>query len=272
MNRQSVYLYSILILFSLIIIVPIYTTIIGGFKSIGELRVNIIGLPESWIFDNYFDILFNSKFWSYISNSILYAALTVFLTVFLSSMAAFVFAHIHFLGSKFLFNYLLLGLLFPFATAILPLFLRVRDLELLGTVWAVVLPQVAFNFGFAILLFRGFFKELPKDLFDSAFIDGCTYTSFYFRITLPLSLPIIATVSVIALINSWNNYLLPLIMINEENLYPWPLGIMVFRGEYMTDWPKILAYVSLTLLPAVGIFLAAQKYIISGLTSGSIKE
>ncbi|MEY3045168.1 MAG: hypothetical protein RL242_2010, partial [Pseudomonadota bacterium] len=132
--------------------------------------------------------------------------------------------------------------------------------------------QVAFNFGFAILLFRGFFKELPKDLFDSAFIDGCTYSSFYFRITLPLSLPIIATVSVIALINSWNNYLLPLIMINEENLYPWPLGIMVFRGEYMTDWPKILAYVSLTLLPAVGIFLAAQKYIISGLTSGSIKE
>ena len=167
---------------------------------------------------------------------------------------------------------LLLGLLFPFATAILPLFLRVRDLELLGTVWAVVLPQVAFSFGFAILLFRSFFRELPKDLFDSAFIDGCSYINFYFRITLPLSLPIIATVGVITLINSWNNYLLPLIMINEENLYPWPLGIMVFRGEYMTDWPKILAYVSLTLLPAIAIFLAAQKYICLLYTSPSPRD
>ncbi len=272
MNRQSPFLYLILILFSLIIIIPIYTTVIGGFKSIGELRVNILGLPNSWVFDNYVGIISNSKFWTYISNSILYAGLTVFFTILLSSMSAFVFAHIHFVGNRFLFNYLLLGLLFPFATAILPLFLRVRDLELLGTVWAVVLPQVAFSFGFAILLFRSFFRELPKDLFDSAFIDGCSYSNFYFRITLPLSLPIIATVGVITLINSWNNYLLPLIMINEENLYPWPLGIMVFRGEYMTDWPKILAYVSLTLLPAIAIFLAAQKYIISGLTTGSVKE
>ncbi|MEL0278684.1 MAG: carbohydrate ABC transporter permease, partial [Deltaproteobacteria bacterium] len=134
MNRQSPFLYLILILFSLIIIIPIYTTVIGGFKSIGELRVNILGLPNSWVFDNYVGIVLNSKFWTYISNSILYAGLTVFFTILLSSMSAFVFAHIHFIGNRFLFNYLLLGLLFPFATAILPLFLRVRDLELLGTV------------------------------------------------------------------------------------------------------------------------------------------
>jgi raffinose/stachyose/melibiose transport system permease protein len=187
-------------------------------------------------------------------------------------MTAFVFAHIKFAANKFLYNYFLLGLMFPFATAILPLFLRVRDFGLLGTSWAVILPQIAFGLGFSIILFRGFFRQMPREIFDAAFVDGCSYYQFYFRFTLPLSTPIIATVSVITLTGSWNNYLLPLIMINDESLYSWPMGIMVFRGEYFTDWGKILAYVSLTLLPAVIFFFALQKYIVAGLTGGAVKE
>ena len=177
-----------------------------------------------------------------------------------------------FTNPKFLYNYFLLGLMFPFATAILPLFLRVRDFGLLGTSWAVILPQIAFGLGFSIILFRGFFRQMPREIFDAAFVDGCSYYQFYFRFTLPLSTPIIATVSVITLTGSWNNYLLPLIMINDESLYSWPMGIMVFRGEYFTDWGKILAYVSLTLVPAVVFFFALQKYIVAGLTGGAVKE
>ena len=151
------------------------------------------------------------------------------------------------------------------------MFLRVRDFGLLGTSWAVILPQIAFGLGFAIILFRGFFKQMPSELFDAAFVDGCTYAQFYFRFTLPLSTPILATVSVITLTGSWNNYLLPLIMINDESLYSWPMGIMVFRSEYFTDWSKVLAYVSLTLVPAIIFFLVLQKYIIAGLTGGTVK-
>ena len=113
---------------------------------------------------------------------------------------------------------------------------------------------------------------MPREIFDAAFVDGCSYYQFYFRFTLPLSTPIIATVSVITLTGSWNNYLLPLIMINDESLYSWLMRIMVFRGEYFTDWGKILAYVSLTLLPAVIFFFALQKYIVAGLTGGAVKE
>ena len=162
--------------------------------------------------------------------------------------------------------------MFPFATAILPLFLRVRDFGLLGTSWAVIIPQIAFGLGFSIILFRGFFRQMPKEIFEAAVCDGCSYTQFYFRFTLPLSTPILATVSVITLTGSWNNYLLPLIMINDESLYSWPMGIMVFRGEYFTDWGKILAYVSLTLVPAVVFFFTLQKYIVAGLTGGAVKE
>jgi raffinose/stachyose/melibiose transport system permease protein len=135
----------------------------------------------------------------------------------------------------------------------------------------VILPQVAFNLGFAVVLLQGFFAELPKELFEAAFMDGCSYPRIFCQITLPLSRPILATVGVLALVGSWNGFLLPLVMINSDALYPWPLGIMQYQGQYGTDWGKVLAYVSLTLTPAVGFYLLAQKHIIAGLTSGAVK-
>ena len=269
---RKYYMYLFLFFMAATIFIPLYVSVMGGFKTVGELRTNALGLPINWNFDNYISILVDNKFWLYLWNSVVYAVGTTFFVLLFSSMTAFVFDHIKFAGNKFLYNYFLLGLLFPFATAILPLFLRVRDFGLLGTSWAVILPQIAFGLGFAIILFRGFFKQMPTEIFDAAFVDGCTYTQFYFRFTLPLSTPILATVSVITLTGSWNNYLLPLIMINNESLYSWPMGIMVFRGEYFTDWSKILAYVSLTLVPAIVFFLVLQKYIIAGLTGGAVKE
>ena len=271
-NFRSYYMYLFLFLLAGIIFIPLYVSIAGGFKTIGDLRTNSLGLPTEWIVGNYTSLLVDNKFWLFTWNSVLYAAGTTFLVILLASMTAFVFAHMKFVGSRFLFNYFILGLTFPFATAILPLFLRVRDLGLLGSVWAVILPQIAFGLAFAIILFRGFFRQMPSELFDAAFVDGCTYSQFYFKFTLPLSTPIIATVAVINLVGSWNNYLLPLIMINSESLYSWPLGIMVFRGEYITDWPKILAFVSLTFIPAVVFFLALQRFIVAGLTGGAVKE
>ena len=105
----------------------------------------------------------------------------------------------------------------------------------------------------------------------TAFVDGCGYIRFFFYMTLPLSRPILATVAIFSFVRSWNNYLLPLIMLNSEARYPWPLGIMVYQGEYSTEWQLVLAFVTLTILPAVVVFFAAQKHIISGLTAGAVK-
>jgi raffinose/stachyose/melibiose transport system permease protein len=186
-------------------------------------------------------------------------------------MAAYVFAQIRFFGSGYLQSYLLLGLMFPFATAIVPLFLQVRDFGLLDNPLGVILPQTAFSMAFAIVLFRSFFKQLPKELFEAAYVDGCGYIGFFFRFTLPLSTPILATVGTFAFVQSWNNYLLPLIMLNERSRYTWPLGIMQFRGEFLVEWNMILAFVSLTIAPALIFFLLTQKYIVAGLTRGSVK-
>jgi ABC-type glycerol-3-phosphate transport system permease component len=112
-------------------------------------------------------------------------------------------------GQEVLANYLALGLTFPFATAVLPVFIRVRDLGLLDSCWGVILPQIAFNLGFAIVLLQGFFAELPNELFEAAFVDGCSYPRMFWQITMPLSRPILATVGVLSLVGSWNEYCFP---------------------------------------------------------------
>ena len=165
----------------------------------------------------------------------------------------------------------MLGLLFPASTAILPLFIKLRDLGLLDSHLGIVVAQVAFSLAFSIVLFHSFFKRLPKELIDAARMDNCGYIKIYWYITLPLSLPIIATVGVFAFVGSWNGFLLPLIALNTDAKYTWPLGIMQFQGQYGSDWPKILAYLTLTIVPAVAFFLLAQRYIISGLTGGAVK-
>lgn len=262
---------AILCVVSAFVLGPLVATVLGGFKSSAEIRINAIGLPETWQLEHYVNIASSPEFWRYLVNSLVISLSCVFLTLLLGAAAAYVFAQIRFFGSRMLFSYLLLGLMFPFATAILPLFIKVRDIGILDTYWAVILPQTAFGLSLAILLFRTFFQQLPKELFEAAYVDGCGYVRFFWRFTLPLSTPILATVGTFVFVQSWNNFLLPLVVLNSREVFTWPLGMMQFRGEYLTDWNLVLAFVTLTILPAILFFLAAQKYIVAGLTGGAVK-
>jgi raffinose/stachyose/melibiose transport system permease protein len=263
--------YLVLLLVAGLVLVPIAATVLGGFKDLGELRTNPFGLPRKWHFENYWGILAHGRYRQMIFNSLVIASFTTALVLVAAGLAAFVFAHLRFAGDRYLLNYFLIGLLFPAATAILPLFIKVRDLGLLDTYAGVVLPAAAFSLGAAILLFRNFFKQLPGELLDSALIDGATYLQFFARVVLPLSRPILATVGVISFVQAWNNYLLPLILLNSDAKYPWPLGIMVYQGEFSSDWQLVLAFVSLTIAPAIIVFLLAQRFIVAGLTAGAVK-
>ncbi|TJZ90877.1 carbohydrate ABC transporter permease [Paracoccus gahaiensis] len=253
------------------VLAPMLATVLGGFKTNAEIRTNALGLPAIWNTQFYGSILSDPAFWRYLGNSLVISIGSVVLTLITGAAAAYVFAQIRFFGSRMLFSYVLLGLMFPFATAILPLFIKVRDMGLLDTWWAVILPQTAFSLSLAILLFRTFFAQLPRELFEAAYIDGCGYVRFFWRFTLPLSAPILATVGTFVFVQSWNNFLLPLVVLNSREVFTWPLGMMQFRGEYVTQWNLTLAFVTLTILPAIVFFLAAQKYIVAGLTGGAVK-
>jgi raffinose/stachyose/melibiose transport system permease protein len=267
----GIVIFATLLVLAGIVLVPILATALNGFKELGDLQANPFGLPRVWVWSNYWDILTGYRYWQVLGNSLLIALLTVALTLALSSMAAFTFAHLRFFGDRFLLNYMLLGLLFPAATAILPLFIKIRDLGLLDSYWGVVLPQVAFSLAMSVLLLRNAFKQLPDELLDAAMMDGCGYFGYFFHITLPLSGPTLSTVAVISFVASWNGYLIPLVVLNSEQRYPWTLGLMAYQGQYSTSWQLVLAFITLTILPAILMFLMAQKYIVAGLTAGAVK-
>ena len=267
----AIAIFGALVVIAGIVLVPILATALGGFKELGELRSNLLGLPHVWVWRNYWGILSGARYWQVLGNSLIIAILTVALTLAFASMAAFTFAHLKFFGDKFLLSYLELGLLFPLATGILPLFIKIRDLGLLDSYLGVALPQVAFSLAMSILLLRNAFKQLPSELLDAAMMDGCGYFRYFLFITLPLTGPILSTVAVISFVGSWNGYLLPLVVLNSESRYPWTLGLMAYQGQYNTMWQLVLAFITLTILPAILMFLFAQRYIVAGLTAGAVK-
>jgi raffinose/stachyose/melibiose transport system permease protein len=272
-NLGLVFKYSFLTVLSFFVLIPVFATFMGGFKSNAGIRLNPVGFPSVFNLEAYRDIIASPETWRYAFNSLQIALLTVLLVLLLASMAAFTFSHIKYAGKDFIYSYLLLGLMFPLAVAIVPLFTIINNfLDLFNTHWAIVLPQVAFGVGSAVLFFRSFFEQLPYELFEAARVDGISYVGFYSRFILPLSTPILATVGVMTLVSSWNGFLLPLIMLGTDKaLHPWPLGLMNFQGEWTTEWNRILAFISINLAPAILLFLLAQRYIVAGLTGGSVK-
>lgn len=256
---------------ALIVLVPLVATVVNGFKTNADLVTRPFGLPRAWQMENYAGVLRSPSFWRQLTNSTLIMLATALGVLVLASMAAFVFARMTFRGREVLFNFFTLGLLFPLAVAILPLYITLRQANLVDTRWGVILPQVAFGLPGNILILRGFFSTVPRELDEAAAIDGCTPVGYFLRILLPLMRPALASVAVLTMVASWNAFFLPLLVLNSEQLYTLPLGIMQFQGQFGTDWGRVLAFVSIALMPTVIFYLFAERQIIAGLTAGAVK-
>lgn len=268
---RAALLHAICVVVGLAIVVPVLFGVLGGFKDNGQLSTAPFGLPSPWVTDNYLDILGSLGFWLPLGNSILIAAVTTLLVVLSSAMAAFVFARYAFRGRELLFTLFTIGLMFPFAVAILPLYVLLRELNLLDNPLGVILPQAAFGLPVTIIILRGFFRTIPPDVEEAATLDGCTPFGFFWRILLPMARPALATVSVLAVVASWNNFMLPLVVFNDPAFWTLPLGVNQFRGQYAADTARILAYVVVAMVPALLLYVAAERQLVSGLTSGATK-
>jgi raffinose/stachyose/melibiose transport system permease protein len=264
--------YTICTIAALLIAIPLVSTVLGGLHSTGQLATQPFGWPNPVHFENYTRVLATPSFWQQLFNSSVVTAATVALVLVSASGAAFVFARMTFPGRDVLFNIFTIGLLFPLSVAILPLFIQLRVLGLIDSTIGVILPQVAFALPMSILLLRSFFRAIPGELEDAAYIDGCTPFGFLARVLLPLSLPALAVVAVIAMVNSWNQFLLPLIVLNRDQLWTLPLGVMQFQGQYGSDLALVMAYVVLSMVPALLFYVFAERYLVAGLTVGAVKE
>ncbi|MFG2002826.1 carbohydrate ABC transporter permease [Spirillospora sp. NPDC048911] len=254
-----------------LIVVPLLYGLLSGFKSTSELSTNPFGLPEDWAPGNYTGLLASGSFWRQIFNSTFIAVATALVTVAVSALAAYVFARFAFRGRELVFTFFTIGLMFPFAVAILPLFLMLRALGLLDNPLGVILPQAAFGLPMTIIILRGFFRTIPAELEEAAIIDGCGAFGFFWRILLPMARPALATVSVLAIVTSWNNFFLPLLVFTEPDWWTIPVGVQQFKGQYAEDTARILAYVVLAMAPALAFYAVAERQLIGGLTAGATK-
>jgi raffinose/stachyose/melibiose transport system permease protein len=264
-------LYALAWIAAIATLVPILYAILGGFRDTGQLSTNPVGLPDPWVFSNYSGILRSSTFWHQVWNSTLIALASTALTVPVAALAAFIFARFAFRGREVLYTIFTLGLLFPVAIAILPIFIMVRNLGLLDNPLGVALPQAAFGLPMTIIILRPFFHSIPSDLQDAAAIDGCGPFRFFVRILLPLSRPVLATVSVLAIVGSWNAFLLPLVVLTDSGGWTLPLGVTNYSQQYTTDTAKVLAFTTLSMVPALIFYAFAERQLIRGLTSGAVK-
>ncbi len=251
-------------------IAPVLYVILGGFRTTGQIAANPAGLPHPWVWSTYAKVVTQSSFWQQLLNSTLIALSTTLAVVALGVCAAFVLARYRFRGREALYTYFTLGLLFPAAAGILPLYLLLRDLSLANTYLGVIIPQVAFQLPITIVILRPFLAAFPSELEDAAFIDGSTRLGFFWRVLLPLSRPALVTVAVLAFVASWNAFLLPLLVLQDESLHTLPLGVQNFSAEHSQDTAGILAFTSLAMMPALLFFSFAERQIIGGL-QGAVK-
>ncbi len=270
-RRNTLPLHVIASVVGLFMVIPVVYALLGGFKDNSELSGNPFGLPESWITANYTDVLGSGSFWLQVWNSTFIAVITTVLTVALAALAGFVFARFAFRGRELFFTLFTAGLMFPFAVAILPIFVLLRTFGLLDNPLGVILTQAAFGLPLTIIILRGFFRSIPGEIEEAATIDGCTPFGFFWRILLPMARPAIATVSVLAVVGSWNNFMLPLVVFSEESSWTLPLGIQQFQGQYASDTARILAYLILAMVPALGFYAIAERHLVGGLTAGATK-
>lgn len=270
---RMLFKYVVLVFLCIVIMSPVLTAVLGSLRTTGEFLSQPFGFPEDeWQWVHYTDILEpESSFWQALRNSTLITLGVVVLNVSLASMLAFAFSRLRFKGRRLLFNVLSFGLLFPLTVAILPIFIQVRQMGLIDSLWGVILPLVAFGLPGSTIILRGFFIAVPDELEDASYIDGCTTFGFFRHILLPMSRPALAAVAVIQVIAAWNEYFLPLLVLNEDDLWPLPLGIMQFQGQFGTDWSRVMAYVTLLIIPAVIFYVVTEKYIVTGLTGGELK-
>ncbi|WP_020613007.1 carbohydrate ABC transporter permease [Sediminispirochaeta bajacaliforniensis] len=251
---------------------PMYAVIICSVKTNGQVLSDPFGIPQPFDLTAFGLVLGKSgEFWGFLYNSVVIAVSTIIIVDLFSMAAGIALSRIPFKGRPLIYNFFIMGMLFPITVAVLPLYLQLRDLGLLGTQGGVILAEAAFGLPMAIFLFTGFFKDVPRELQDACQIDGGGILTFFFKIVIPISKPVVATVSIITFIQSWNQFLFPLLVLDNSSKFTIPLGIMQFQGQFTTGWNQVMAFITISIIPMAAFYFSAQRYIVAGLTAGAVK-
>jgi raffinose/stachyose/melibiose transport system permease protein len=264
-------LYVFLLVCLFIFAFPLVWLFYSSLKPQKEIFESAFALPKQVNISNLVHIWSSSSFPRYYLNSLFVSSVSVMGILAFSTMAGYVFARIRFRGREFLYLALMAGMMIPIQVTLIPNFVFLRNLGLLDTYAAMILPYIAFQIPISIFIMRGFFAELPVEMEDAAVVDGCGRKRIFFSIMLPLSRPAIGTLTIYNFFAVWNELIFALTFTNSQKYRTIPVGLMDFVGQYETDYGYIFAALASASIPLLVVYFFAQKQIIKGLTAGAVK-
>ena len=271
-KTKKTLMYVGLVFWMLVNLFPVYWMFTFSLKNNEEIfGSNIVGLPKNWLWSNYSSALNTGKMWMYFLNSTLVAVSTILITLAVALMATFALTRLIWKQKKTLNKFFMLGLTIPIHASIVPVYVTLSRMHLLNTYWALIIPYSAFSLAMAILVCTGFMNEIPRELDESACIDGCSIWGIFFRIIVPLMKPAVATVGIYTFLQCWNELMFANIFISKTELKTLPVGVQALSGQYTTDWGPIGAALVLATFPTLILYLFLSKKIQDSFIAGAVK-
>ncbi len=250
---------------------PIAVILSISLKTNTELATNPLGLPKQWLFSNFAEAWNEAGIGRYILNSILVAVPTLIIVVTVASLAGYAFAMMRFRGREALFTLFLIGLMLPAVSIVIALSFVQQNLGLYDTLPGLILAEAAMCIPLAVFIMRAAFRDLPHELREAVFIDGGSELTAFLRVMFPLARPAVSATVVLTFLTVWNDYLIPLVLINTESLRTVPLGLAFLKTSFTSDIVLIAASTALAALPSILIYVLLQRQFIQGIAQGSIK-
>ena len=267
----SFFIHLFLILVSLSCLFPLWWAFASSLKTQETVFNDLSLFPKNPHWENYFYAWTKADFGLYFLNSLFYTVAIVVGVILFSSMAAYAFSRLQFRGKNFLFLVIISTMMIPIPGSFIALYALLIKLRLVDTRLGYILPQINGGLALGIFLLKTFFDDLPKELEDSARIDGCGRFRVYWHIALPLARPALAVLAIFNILAVWNEFFLSNLILSDKKLMPLQRGLMVFQGAHITQYPLLMAGIVITVLPVLVVYLLLQKHIIKGITAGAVK-
>jgi raffinose/stachyose/melibiose transport system permease protein len=266
-----VFLMGLLILNAMTVLLPLGVAVISSFKTTAEIAAAPFALPESLGFANYAEVLSTGNFAVYFRNSVFVTVLSELMILSFSAMAGYALARYNFRLNTTFYTLFLIGLMIPAKLLLVPLFIQLKTMGLIDSLWGLSLVYAAGGIPAGVFIMTGFFKALPGALESAARIDGASEWTIFSRIMLPLVRPQLAIVTIYTAIPIWNDFLLPIVFISDPSLKTVPQGLSVFFGEFAVNLGALFAGLTVSALPLVVVYLLLSEQFIKGLTAGAVK-
>ena len=273
LSRSKMHIGShiVLIFWTFLVLFPLWTMIINSFKFKFDIYTDPCGLPKKWNFESYASVITDGDFFLYFRNSLFVTLGSIFLVLLFGAMASYALVNWKHKASRFLYLFFIAGMMLPIKIGSIRLLQLIKGLGLLNTLWGLFPVYTAMGLPIAIFVLTEFIRQIPAELTEAAVIDGATRNKVFTIIILPLLRPALATVAIYNLIPFWNDLWFPLIFINNDAHKTLLLGVTRLFGQYMTDWSRILAVLTLSAIPVLLLYLTMSKNFIRGLTAGAVK-